>query len=767
MKIEHENTLRAAMTNGINLFVGAGFSTLATGLNGKTLPCGSTLLKELQTKFHVPYEPLAQCCSYLEKTKSKEYKQFLIDCFTIKECPSLYENICLINIKNIFTTNIDNLIPTIYTKSKVGRGFLNDKRTNGASVSENAINYLPLHGNVDTPEEAFVMGTEQLANVYNRNQRAWSSLSQSIEMYPTIFLGYSYNDFSTIQAFTSGASLVNAQKDKWILLKDSDKATIEFYKSLNFNIIEGNIEDFLKEIPSLLPSACTSKKVYDWTKILKNNIVPTSRSANVQRPINEYLLGNEPMWSDIHRNQLHKRIKEYRDICDSIHGKKNTLILGAPISGKTTLWMQVAVNIDYVGERLYLTDLNYSHAEYISKLINNSKVLIFVENFTNDIEAFNLLCSLPNSKVVGIDRSYYYEHISHELNLKDFDIIDVTELRAEDEQSIYQSIPLNIRKDFQPFESKDNSYESIFEFTARHIKEQTLDQRYKTYIHKLTDEEPELAEFLVLSAYMYYSRVALSLEAAASYFSDEFDYAGVIQIQKRLHDELKEIEVDWPTELYSPRSNYLSKSILEGAPIELLKDVMWNVVECIHPMQIYNFSIFRRFAFDKDLTSRVFLNYREGKEFYEAAIKFCNNNPFIYQQGALYLASKHRYSEAFDWIEYAFNHVKEHNYSIENSRAIIQFNANYELNQPESKVQLENSMDRLYACHEKDMRKTFHAMTYADQAIKYYKKYNNDQSIVYLQNAETWLKEEKDRKVHTYTKRVCQLLAEVQDILSI
>ena len=65
------------------------------------------------------------------------------------------------------------------------------------------------------------------------------------------------------------------------------------------------------------------------------------------------------------------------------------------------------------------------------------------------------------------------------------------------------------------------------------------------------------------------------------------------------------------------------------------------------------------------------------------------------------------------------------------------------------------------------MRKTFHAMTYADQAIKYYKKYNNDQSIVYLQNAETWLKEEKDRKVHTYTKHVCQLLAEVQDILSI
>lgn len=765
MKIEHENSFKAALANGINLFVGAGFSINAEDTNHRELPTGATLLTELQSYFKVKYAPLAQCCSYLNRMRNQDYKRYLIERFTISKFPSYYENICLMKIKNIFTTNIDNLIPTIYDKSNQTEGFLNDKRTKGASMSEEAVNYLPLHGNVDTPEEEFIMGMEQLANVYNSNSRAWSFLSHSIEAYPTLFLGYSYSDYSTIQAFTSTFTLEEAQKPKWILLFNPDEETIEFYRSLNFNVIEGNIEEFLKALPSLLPSAIVHKSTNRWKTLLGNYLVPTSRSANVQRPINEYLLGNEPIWSDIHRNVIHIRKNEYQDICDSIHGEKNTLILGAPISGKTTLGMQVAVNIDFPGEKLYIKDLSKNHAEYICKLIGTSKVLIFVENFTNDIEALNYICSQPNIKVVGIDQSYFYEQISNQINKSDFDIIDVTKLQSIDIDPIYQSIPTNIRKDFIPFNSIDNSFESIYEFISRHIVEQTLSERYKTYINKLTTENTELAEFLVLSAYMNSSRVALSLEAAASYFSDEFNYYEVKRMQEKLHDELRELDVDWPTEVYSPRSNYLAKSILESAPLELRRDVMWNVVDCIHPMAIYNFDVFRKFAFDKDLTIKVFVDYREGKKFYEAAIRYCNDNPYIYQQGALYLANKGQYADAFNWIEYAYNHVKKTSYSIENSRAIIQFSANYGLNNDQSKLQLENSMDRLFACHERDMRKTFHAIIYADQAIKYYKKYNNEQAILYLENAKSWLNEESKRKIYTYTKRVYQLLKEVNDIL--
>lgn len=35
-----------------------------------------------------------------------------------------------------------------------------------------------------------------------------------------------------------------------------------------------------------------------------------------------------------------------------------------------------------------------------------------------------------------------------------------------------------------------------------------------------------------------------------------------------------------------------------------------------------------------------------------------------------------------------------------------------------------------------------HAKTYADQAIRYYKKYNNDKALNYLKQSQAWLKEE-------------------------
>ena len=51
ISIEHQNTLEHAFRNGINLFVGAGFSTLAKDKEGKNLPIGAKLGKELANHF--------------------------------------------------------------------------------------------------------------------------------------------------------------------------------------------------------------------------------------------------------------------------------------------------------------------------------------------------------------------------------------------------------------------------------------------------------------------------------------------------------------------------------------------------------------------------------------------------------------------------------------------------------------------------------------------------------------------------------------------
>ena len=56
--------------------------------------------------------------------------------------------------------------------------------------------------------------------------------------------------------------------------------------------------------------------------------------------------------------------------------------------------------------------------------------------------------------------------------------------------------------------------------------------------------------------------------------------------------------------------------------------------------------------------------------------------------------------------------------------------------------QLDKSMEILHKCYTDDSRKIFHAIVYADQAERYYKKTNCSKTIKYLQRAQIWLKEE-------------------------
>lgn len=62
-------------------------------------------------------------------------------------------------------------------------------------------------------------------------------------------------------------------------------------------------------------------------------------------------------------------------------------------------------------------------------------------------------------------------------------------------------------------------------------------------------------------------------------------------------------------------------------------------------------------------------------------------------------------------------------FSIRNSHAIILFDANYNVDSTDAERQLDASMDILSQCINSDLRTTFHAKTYADQAVRYYNKY--------------------------------------------
>jgi hypothetical protein len=118
MEIEYEHIFESALGQGINLFVGSGFSTLARDSEDRPMPTGTELQAELIGEFglsHTSGLTLPQIATILEVSRKDRFYSFLKNRFTVAEFDSRYSCLDSVNIKTIFTTNIDDLIFKICT----------------------------------------------------------------------------------------------------------------------------------------------------------------------------------------------------------------------------------------------------------------------------------------------------------------------------------------------------------------------------------------------------------------------------------------------------------------------------------------------------------------------------------------------------------------------------------------------------------------------------------------------------------------------------
>lgn len=180
MEIQNENSLIHAMKTGINVFVGAGFSLYAYDKKKQNLPSGNGLADELKSMFNVKAASLSMISTILQRKAKTEFKAFLTERFSVDSYESFYNNLNLVNVKSYFTTNIDNLIPKIVSAENSKR-FINDLLVNGENADANRINYLPLHGCVENPENEYVFDVQSLATTFGNNSRIWSYLSNACE----------------------------------------------------------------------------------------------------------------------------------------------------------------------------------------------------------------------------------------------------------------------------------------------------------------------------------------------------------------------------------------------------------------------------------------------------------------------------------------------------------------------------------------------------------------------------------------------------------
>ncbi len=766
MKIENESTFLATLRQPINLFIGAGFSTLAADRDGRSLPTAGELKAELLEEFNLQNLAsldLGRLCTVISHAHKTELDEFLIRRFTVADFDKAYY--CLedrLNISSIFTTNIDDLIYRIFERSR--DIYISDIYQSGPVYgNRRAIEYIPLHGSVRNPDRPMRFGVLDIASS-GKDPDHWYYLQDRILRLPTLIWGCSISDAPILQAILPATSRTGPPKDIWILVHsdDTSTATIEYFKALNFRIIKGDTAGLLKYISSKLQvrDDHVSQLVHTSTVDLFPDACIPPPTKVPSRPITEFFKGSAPMWSDIYSGSIY-RTSHYETIQEAILSGDHVIITGIPGSGKTTLLMQLAAHMDVHTHKLIYSELSKEEAMLVIRRLAGQKAVVFLDNFTNDADMLSLFHSAPNIRVVAADRDYALSTVLHIIPRKGVRVINVTELTEEDLQGSYFSIPASIRSSrFVRPEVTSGIRPSLFEFVQNNITEPKLIIRFREALRRLRRTSPRLAEMLLLVSYVHACRTPVSMDMAIAYWRGKIsDYKEIYDLVRDAGSLLTEYEgdlADEPQDYFAARSLLAAEAILEAARPNELRAMLLRFHANVSPMRICHYHIFRRRAYDHKLIGPAFCGWQEGAQFYDR-IYARDENPYVLQHKALFLSNCKRHQEAFSVIDKALARSQCTNWTIRNSHAIIMFRANIEFaSEPKARSILDQSLAILRECYDSDRRKAFHAMTFADLALQYWDAYRDEVAEEYLRYARQWLVEQQ--KAEPWLNNVLRLI---------
>lgn len=779
MKIENKHSFNKHLQNGINLFLGAGFSVEAEGTvedKPRGLPVGDGLRKEILKQFgrdENSQMSLPQLCHIISKTQRDALSDFLRRRFTVVNFDNLYSNLDRVNIKAIFTTNIDDLIFKIFEDSQ--KYFVNDISLRGPSiVGSSAIDYIALHGSVvHPPSEGMDFSPVEMASSFERDKDKWYGYINRVQQTPTLYWGYSMADAGVLQALAKETTNGRERAPAWVTLRAEDDEAIEYYSSLGFQIIVAETNDILKFFGQLkavkLPGA--PKRLLD--KRFSEYLLPSVSKVPV-RTLAEFYLGAESTWYDIFLGNLHKT-RHFSVAQNSIAGGKNCLLIGAAVTGKSTLLKLLANNVSDPIQPIFIEDITPEKAQLLIKDIDAEgvKVAAFIDNAADAWEAIKILDASDNIQIVAAERDYIFDSVAHRFSRRKFDIFDVSGLSLLDAQAVQDNIPsgvqrLNSRKFEQSLLSVDCD-PTFFEVLDASIAGHLLADRFIEALKELKKEAPEKHDLLLLSCYLYSCRIPTSVDVANSFLGTlAGDPKEVYELLTSMNSLLSPYEgslADTDQAFFVPRSRSVAETVMRRIESSDLHYLLVKFHSEVSTTKIPRYDIFRRNAYDANLTKRAFPNWKDGLDFYEKCFVRDHSHSFK-QQGALYLSRNKQYPLAFKWIDDAMIMAGKRGASVRNTYAVIMFNANYDKSNsaPEVITTLDESMQILQKCYTDDLRKVYHAKVFADQAVKYSVKFpDSPSSLKYLDQASTWLQAElKSRQGDRSINRLLRSLKSAQ-----
>lgn len=794
MRFDNEALFVSLVSNyGMNLYLGAGFSVYADNEAGEKLPLGNEINKHLIDVFGLKTNreyTLSKSCQKIKKDNKDALERLLKETYRVKSFDKMYTGLCRLPIKNIITLNIDNLVERIY-EDESSTKIIADNNITGPLEKNNVVNLYKLHGSVTYPMGSDMSFTDkELTDLFVREPGLFNTVSLKLSSAPTLFWGTSFGDNDSLELICHSEIYSKSATPKWIVVYPLDNVedTIEDLEDLGFNIVVADTKELMEYLCSLSFAASTKVKKYVYREYRENfpaNFICNElEHSSVRRPVMDFFSGAEPVISDILSSNV-KRTSYFNQILQTIFSKRVTLITGIPGCGKSTLLMQLAFGKEIDGRKFWFNSIIKQEAEKLVKLVKDDKnVTVFLDNLYSNVDAFEVLKGSSNIKLVLAERALNYEYVKRFLSISSDAIVDVSNLAASDIQNICLSMNKSSSDAIALMEKNENI--SLLEIVFFASTNAQIKERISGYIKDLAEFKDEklkidLLELYTLVNYTSSCGIPATMDMLYFYFGDLIEnYEDIIYALKKMNKIIvettdEELKIDESQDYLIMRSKLFAEKSIFLIPPEIFAHVLEKFLDKVSPHAIYRYDIFKRKAYDADFTRRAFSKTR-GIQFYEKLL-LQNSNPYVRHQYSIFLQRKGDINLAWEQIDRAHTECQKKIFSIANTHAIIMFEKNMAVeakNKKELDIQkntIGRSFSTLEYCLSQDIRVSYHALTYARNAIRYYEKFGKDEfSESYIDSATVQLNSIIDSKEYIYRpvlREMKTLLSELREIKSV
>lgn len=794
MRFDNEALFVSLVSNyGMNLYLGAGFSVYADNEAGEKLPLGNEINKHLIDVFGLKTNreyTLSKSCQKIKKDNKDALERLLKETYRVKSFDKMYTGLCRLPIKNIITLNIDNLVERIY-EDESSTKIIADNNITGPLEKNNVVNLYKLHGSVTYPMGSDMSFTDkELTDLFVREPGLFNTVSLKLSSAPTLFWGTSFGDNDSLELICHSEIYSKSATPKWIVVYPLDNVedTIEDLEDLGFNIVVADTKELMEYLCSLSFAASTKVKKYVYREYRENfpaNFICNElEHSSVRRPVMDFFSGAEPVISDILSSNV-KRTSYFNQILQTIFSKRVTLITGIPGCGKSTLLMQLAFGKEIDGRKFWFNSIIKQEAEKLVKLVKDDKnVTVFLDNLYSNVDAFEVLKGSSNIKLVLAERALNYEYVKRFLSISSDAILDVSNLAASDIQNICLSMNKSSSDAIALMEKNENI--SLLEIVFFASTNAQIKERISGYIKDLAEFKDEklkidLLELYTLVNYTSSCGIPATMDMLYFYFGDLIEnYEDIIYALKKMNKIIvettdEELKIDESQDYLIMRSKLFAEKSIFLIPPEIFAHVLEKFLDKVSPHAIYRYDIFKRKAYDADFTRRAFSKTR-GIQFYEKLL-LQNSNPYVRHQYSIFLQRKGDINLAWEQIDRAHTECQKKIFSIANTHAIIMFEKNMAVeakNEKELDIQkntIGRSFSTLEYCLSQDIRVSYHALTYARNAIRYYEKFGKDEfSESYIDSATVQLNSIIDSKEYIYRpvlREMKTLLSELREIKSV